>query len=79
MGKQKGWKRVARGPMTDKGDCHHTDMDHDLLVTKRPQEFYSEGELTVDTTMKRPKLSVSHDVTLVFPAEVGDDQPRQAL
>nr|CCA66043.1 hypothetical protein [Beta vulgaris subsp. vulgaris] len=79
VSKHKAWKRLARGPMIDKGDVSFMEMDHDLITTKRPHDSDFDGELIADTTVKRLKLSVSHDVAPVFPAEVGDDQPRQAL
>lgn len=78
--KKRAWKRLARGPMIDKGGSQMMEMDPEFMVNKRPPEHsLTAGNLTDDATMKRPKLSASHDVVYADLAEVGDDQPRQSL
>lgn len=78
-GKQKAWKRMARGPMTEKGDSQHMDLDQDCKDNKRPQEDPTMEVNNMEVTVKRPKLSDSHNIAPVSLAEVGSYQPRLAL
>ena len=77
--KKKAWKRLAYVPVDDKGSCQSIKMDPVFMDNKRP----SNGSVTVgeydDNAMKRSRLSLFDDVAPVFPTEVGEDQPRQAL
>lgn len=80
------WKRLARGPMEEKG-VHHMDLDHSDTVKKRKidgslvhdDDGASKGCNDCDGAMKHQKISSSHDLVSICSAEVGNDQPRQIL
>ena len=79
VNKQKAWKRLARGPMIDKGEFQQMELDHECVDNKRTQDIATMEGDSADSAMKRPKLSESTTNAPVYMAEVGDHQPRLAL
>lgn len=63
--------------MDEKGEA--TQMETDLLVNNKRSSDTLMEEDNVDGVTKRSKLSPVHISSSIAPAEVGEDQPRQAL
>ena len=75
----KGWKRLARGLMEEKGASTSVDFDTPMRDPKRQIGCVNMVVDHDEGTVKRLKSSPSTDFAASFRAEVGDDQPRQAL
>lgn len=78
-GNARGWKRLARRGMDEKGEVEEMDMDPMFRDVKRSMEFTEYGVAESDGTTKRVKLSPSNNVATFSSVEVGEDQPHPAL
>ena len=80
------WKRLARGPMEEKG-VQRMDLDNSEVIHKRSADgslLFDAGEVNEgyedgEGTLKRQKLSISPEFVSFVSVEVGDDQPRPSL
>lgn len=77
--KSRGWKRLARGSMDDKGFPQHMDMDSPEKLHKRSVDQLELVSDIHDGALKRSKLSPSCDFSPIDLAVIGECQSRRSL